>query len=160
MGNARTEYTASIGERIKKYLDDNPGEASRIAKELDISRQAINGWKRTGAISKKHLGGLSKVTGRSISYWMSGEEAPPESIADAPKNLAPLIEAWRWLMPDQRDEALKDIEAKALANKRAAQYFYPTISVREPSIANTLLSATPVSKARAAERLPPAPKKK
>lgn len=49
-----------------------------IAKACGVTPQAVTGWRRTGRIAKKHLSVLSRLSSRSLSWWLGGLTVPSD----------------------------------------------------------------------------------
>jgi DNA-binding Xre family transcriptional regulator len=72
-----------------------------IAKECGVTKQAVQGWIKTGRFDKKHLSTLSRVTGKPLWWWL---DADPEASAEA---LVSSLEDWR-LQASSRSQAVID----------------------------------------------------
>lgn len=42
----------------------------RIAEACGVSKQAVQGWKNTGRIDKRHLTALASLTGKPLEWWL------------------------------------------------------------------------------------------
>jgi transcriptional regulator with XRE-family HTH domain len=50
--------------------------SAAMATECRVTPQAVNGWRSTGRIAKKHLPKIAKLTGRPLEYFLEEEPAP------------------------------------------------------------------------------------
>lgn len=70
----------STAETIKKKLAEviaSGIKQTQIAQHCDVSKQAVQSWKNTGRIDKRHLQALSEVSGRPLTWWLDMAEDPP-----------------------------------------------------------------------------------
>ncbi len=111
--NTAQAMAAKLDEAIKasgvKSID--------IAEACGVSKQAVQGWKKTGRIDKKHLPKLAKVTRLPLEWWLgeASTDSPDEIPGYAKTSLARLTDIGRQLT--EKDWAL----LVATANHLAAQ---------------------------------------
>jgi transcriptional regulator with XRE-family HTH domain len=125
--NAKGWSRAELGRRMAKAVGrDKPfaGESVRRYEE------GIDKPRRDGRLA------LAKVFDRSEQYIEFGESARQEAREPSPTygvDVAPeverLIRAFSWLMEDERDALLKEIEAKAVTNKAIAKQLGPRFKI-------------------------------
>jgi phage repressor protein C with HTH and peptisase S24 domain len=72
-GRIKPSFMA-LGDLIKKALDESGISQAEIARRLDVTPQAVNGWIRTGTISKKKLAQLARETGSNLEGLMLGRQ--------------------------------------------------------------------------------------
>ncbi|GAA5075645.1 hypothetical protein GCM10025759_19370 [Lysobacter panacisoli] len=108
---------AAVAERLKKAIADLPYSKSEVADRLGVSPQAVTGWESTGRIGKKSLAGLALMSGRSVHYFLTGEQEPPQGdwgaiLGRLPGNLAVIREESSTMLPrlNPGDSALYDPE--------------------------------------------------
>lgn len=83
--NADNQAMLSTAEALKRklaaVLAGGLSQAA-IAKTCGVSKQAVQGWKNTGRIDKKHLPALAVVSGRPLEWWLdySQDAIPAEAI--------------------------------------------------------------------------------
>lgn len=58
-----------------------------VAKACGVTKQAVQGWKSTGRIDKRHLPALSMLSGKPLWWWLDLNNTDP-----APDNVIPAIE--------------------------------------------------------------------
>lgn len=53
-------------------MDDHkpPVRSSAVATECKVTPQAVNGWRETGRVAKRHLTVLARMTNRPLSYFL------------------------------------------------------------------------------------------
>lgn len=71
-----------------------------VARECRVSAQAVNGWRKTGRIAKRHLTKIAELTGRPLEFFLNAEAAAvperyPIEEAQAIKRLRGALPAWR-----------------------------------------------------------------
>ncbi|MBL8511869.1 MAG: hypothetical protein JNM52_09515 [Betaproteobacteria bacterium] len=59
---------------IRQALVDANISPAEMARRMDVTPQAVNGWLRTGRISKRHMWGLAKETGHPVEHFMGVRE--------------------------------------------------------------------------------------
>jgi hypothetical protein len=50
--------------------------SAALADACHVTAQAVNGWRKTGRVAKRHLGTIAKLTGRPLEYFL-GESVDP-----------------------------------------------------------------------------------
>lgn len=145
---------SELAIKIANFLDSTPGAAAKLALMCGVTRQAVTGWKRPGAISRTNMAHLVVLSGRPLEWWTGASRTQDDKSAQALQ----LFDAWRWLLPSQQDELLAQISALAEINRAAAQQFSGRLDVTKlPGTVTQLLNATPVRQTRAKKRLPATP---
>ena len=66
-----------LAAKLELVLADTNVKQSDIADACGVSKQAVQGWKKTGRIDKKHLPKLAQVTGKPLEWWLSIEQETP-----------------------------------------------------------------------------------
>ncbi|WP_321914799.1 helix-turn-helix domain-containing protein [Paraburkholderia sp. J11-2] len=69
---------AHLGERLAWVLEDKNISDAEVASACEVTRQAVNGWKRTGRIAKSQLLKLADLTGYPVSWWLGGSAEATE----------------------------------------------------------------------------------
>lgn len=72
----------SLALKIDRAIADSRLSSKRIAELCGVSPQAVNGWKRTGRISKESLAVLVQVVGQPLEHFMCGSAVPGNSNAE------------------------------------------------------------------------------
>jgi hypothetical protein len=75
-----------VGRRIAKAMDeaDPPVTGSSLAKACHVTPQAVSSWRTTGRVGKRHLTTISRLTGRSLEYFVSAS-VPANGKSGIPK---------------------------------------------------------------------------
>lgn len=138
-----------LAKRFRAALEELQLSNAQIAKACGVTLSAVTNWKTDGRIHKKHLATLAQLTGRPLAWWLGD----PKVATTAPDAGAPsreerqLLDAWRWLLPEEQASMKADIEARAARNMEAAKVFRLRVS-----------PAPVATDARVAQHIPPAPK--
>lgn len=66
-------FMEDVTTRIRRALKKAEISYAEIARRLSITPQAVNGWFRTGRVSKTSLTGVARETGVSLEYLMTGQ---------------------------------------------------------------------------------------
>lgn len=74
-----------LARRITRAIDeaDPPVTSAAIATECKVTAQAVNGWRKTGRVSKRYLPKIAAMTGTNPLYFLD------ESISDKDSRAAP-----------------------------------------------------------------------
>lgn len=109
-----------------------------IARSLEVSKQTVDQWMGKGRPAPESIFRIAdrwKVDAR----WLATEEGqmlpvkPPTPLAEPSDPSSPevtrLIKAFAWLMDDERNHLLRDLEAKAATNKAIAKQLGPRFKV-------------------------------
>jgi hypothetical protein len=72
-----------IAKRLREAMDEAkpPIRGSDLAIACGVTPQAISGWRETGRLAKRHLPTISRVTGRSVEYFIA------ETVPSSTKNV-------------------------------------------------------------------------
>lgn len=65
-----------LAKRLREAMDNKVPRlsAAALAKSCKVTDQAVNGWRKTGRIAKRHLPTISAETGKPLAYFL-GEDA-------------------------------------------------------------------------------------
>lgn len=74
--------------------------AAALAKACGVTDQAVNGWRKTGRIAKRHIPKIAELTGKPLEYFLNADgralpEHYPIEEAQAMKRLRNALPAWR-----------------------------------------------------------------
>lgn len=97
MAARHTSDAQALAARIRAALAVSNADTAAIAKECGISRQAIDGWRSSGRIAKKHLPVLARFTGQSVDYFIGTAEMTAQELDEVQ-----LILAYRDMPPEHR----------------------------------------------------------
>ena len=78
-----------IRKRIVHALEHDPRNAKEIAKEIEVSEQAVSKWKRTGQIATENIAMFCQVLGLSYAWFLEGK--PPMYLKDISPSTAKSI---------------------------------------------------------------------
>ncbi|MFD2754267.1 helix-turn-helix domain-containing protein [Comamonas terrae] len=110
-----------LAAKLESVLSDPRIKQSDIADACGVSKQAVQGWKKTGRIDKKHLPKLAQVTGKPLEWWLSidGPQELLEAQTQKPSEEA-LVDAFSDWRLQASPRSLETINKLALLAKKNA----------------------------------------
>lgn len=72
----------TIQDRLRAAIKEAGLKPVDVARELDITPQAVNSWFATGAIGKDKLSKLAALTNRSTDWFIQGDTVPKAPNSD------------------------------------------------------------------------------
>ena len=101
----------STSQRLAGKLDEAIRESNLkqtdIATACGVTKQAVQGWLKTGRIAKNHLPKLADITGRPLAWWLAGEQT--DEVVQPDENARVLTELRSWRMhASTRSQAVID----------------------------------------------------
>lgn len=65
-----------LARRLREAMDRRVPRlsAAALAKICKVTDQAVNGWRKTGRIAKKHLPRIAAETGKPLEYFLGEDE--------------------------------------------------------------------------------------
>lgn len=118
----------ALAARIREVIADMPQTKAEISEALGVTPQAITGWETTGRIGKKSLAGLAALSGKAITYFLSGQKSMPEDWSEI-QGYAHAVALGDGSSPDDYAEAHKlkfktsSLRKKGLLGKRIEVYY-------------------------------------
>lgn len=93
---------------------------STIAAECGVTKQAVQGWLKTGRIDKKHFRTLARITQRPLSWWLDSAESPDISsdltlVED--DQVVDQLQDWRLQASEKSQEVIDQLTLLARRNK-------------------------------------------
>lgn len=94
-----------IARRIKLAMDGHkpPIKSARIAALCGVTPQAVNGWRKTGRVAKRHLAVISRETERPLQFFLE-DGAPTQAPLQIEESEA--IARLRTALPQWRNYVL------------------------------------------------------
>jgi transcriptional regulator with XRE-family HTH domain len=96
MLKARSE-SEIMAEKVVYALGKSELTDAEVARECGVSKQAVNGWRKTGRISKGNLKSLADLTGFPLAWWADPaapiEGREPHRDGDRSRDAKPTIKA-------------------------------------------------------------------
>lgn len=98
-----------IGQRINQVLEEKgmPGDYAALAKQFDVALTSVYGWVESGRISKMRLPQLADWSGRSLSWWLAGEQPEEAEQPDESARILSELRGWR-MHASTRSQAVID----------------------------------------------------
>lgn len=86
-----------LAAKLEEVLSDPRVKQADIAEACGVSKQAVQGWKKTGRIDKKHLPKLAQVSGKPLEWWLSidGSDQGGLKKASGEDQLSDSFNDWR-----------------------------------------------------------------
>lgn len=63
--------SAALAKKLSTALKESGIRQTDVAAACNVSKQAVQGWVKTGRIDKKHLNTLAAITGKPLSWWLA-----------------------------------------------------------------------------------------
>ncbi|MEI5998264.1 hypothetical protein H3V53_13930 [Paraburkholderia bengalensis] len=63
-----------IGKKLRAMIDSGAIDAAELARACGVTRQAVYGWLKTGRVAKERLPVFEKLSGKSLSWWLSPDD--------------------------------------------------------------------------------------
>lgn len=82
-----------IRAKLQEVLETSPLRQSEIAAACGVSKQAVQGWIKTGRVDKKHLPSLAAVSGKSLDWWLDSDS---NASTETDKALLETLKGWRF----------------------------------------------------------------
>jgi hypothetical protein len=131
----------AIAGRLREILQV-AGRKTAIAKECKVSDQAVTGWIKTGRIDKKHLPIIAKMSGKTVDWILTGQNAaqittdrpagqeeggiePATSLTEDQRRALDYVDG---LSPSQRVEWFRWAEARQQDNQEVIEHVGPRLT--------------------------------
>jgi len=75
-----------LGERLKEMIDSGVIDPAELARQCGVTRQAVYGWLKTGRVAKHHLPVFSRLSGKSLDWWLGESNAALRAISSLPQS--------------------------------------------------------------------------
>lgn len=96
-----------LAEKLEEAIRESQLKQTDIAIACGVTKQAVQGWLKTGRIAKNHLPKLADITGRPLAWWLAGEHT--DELVQQDENARILTELKSWRMhASTRSQAVID----------------------------------------------------
>lgn len=102
-----------IRTKLAEVLQTSSLRQADIAEACGVSKQAIQGWIKTGRIDKKHLPALASISGRPLSWWLDAEESNAQPSDQA---LLDTLQGWRFKASSRSQKVIDQLCVLAQKN--------------------------------------------
>lgn len=132
-----------IAAKFNEAFPQKKGEHSdqEIATACGVTKQAVNGWRATGRIAKKHIGKLAELSNRPLDFWLPNSDGSTTSDSG---QLTPteqkLITGFR-AASDADRETLLWLANRALSSRRDAPKDMESAAFHPPLPKDAIASA-------------------
>lgn len=79
---AMLTHAEQLALKLRYVLEERGITQTAIATACDASKQAVQGWKKTGRIAKHHLPKLAELTKLPLEWWLDPDAAIPPRLGD------------------------------------------------------------------------------
>lgn len=125
----------TLADRLTWAMKSAEVTSGDLEKAAGVTRQSVYAWRtgRIAEIASKHLLKVAAALHISPHWLQTGEGDPSPELNKGPAvtGLVEVIEAWKWLLPDQREVILAQLVQLADVNRRAAESFGDQAKTRE-----------------------------
>lgn len=83
-----------MAQKLGQALEESGLTQTVLAERCGVSKQAVQGWLKTGRIDKGRLASLASATGKPLEWWLDAEPTPL-AINSASESLSE-YKASRW----------------------------------------------------------------
>jgi len=93
-----------LARRVREAMDAHKPKVTSVAlaDACKVTPQAVNGWRKTGRLHKKHLATIAKLTDRPLSWFLSAATEMREPDGKYVIEEAEAISRLRHALPDWR----------------------------------------------------------
>lgn len=138
-----------LARRLREAMDTKQPRLSSaaLAAACKVTDQAVNGWRKTGRLAKKHLPTIARETGRPLEYFLGQETRGITTNYDmtlttaeglAIKNLRDALPEWRRYVTSlamttskERQQLFLDMLQQHVPDETVAKAFGPAPHVEE-----------------------------
>jgi len=120
-----------LARRLVAAMNDPKDGVSsvQLASKCKVTPQAVNGWRKTGRISKRHLKNISEATHRALTYFLDenaeSEAQPPAANQERQQyaggstdpRIGVIAGHYHFLTEPQKKQVLLEIKSMADANR-------------------------------------------
>lgn len=64
-----------MAAKLAEALSSPPLKHTDVAAACGVTKQAVQGWLRTGRFDKRHLPTLARITNKPLEWWLSSDES-------------------------------------------------------------------------------------
>lgn len=76
--------SAALAKKLAYAIEEKGLSQVEIAKRCSVSKQAVQGWKKTGRIAKQHMLVLAEMSGLPLDWWLDSSQLTYTATQDAP----------------------------------------------------------------------------
>lgn len=100
-----------MAQKLGEAMSKPPLKQAEVAVACGVTKQAVQGWLKTGRFDKKHLPTLAKVTGRPLAWWLDADtDTPSDDLLNA-------LQDWRLQASSKSQEVIDSLILLAKKNK-------------------------------------------
>lgn len=96
-----------LAGKLEEVIRESNLKQSDIAVACGVTKQAVQGWIKTGRIAKNHLPKLAEISGRPLTWWLAGEQTEEEPQTNESARILNELKSWR-MNASTRSQAVID----------------------------------------------------
>jgi len=100
-----------MAAKLAEATSDPKIKQADVAAACGVTKQAVQGWLKTGRFDKKHLPKLSKLTGKPLTWWLDAAADPVDP------SLLGALQDWRLQSSARSVQVIDQLTLLAKKNK-------------------------------------------
>lgn len=114
----RKKMSKELAARIDAAIRASKFTKAEIARMFQVTPQAVNGWVKTGSISKQTLIELAGILGTTANKLLFGYDSPGSEVGEGKGEMS------LFLTDEEKEKLDKIAKSKGLTFEEAAQYVF------------------------------------
>ena len=108
--------SAKLAVKLDTVIRESKIKQTDIATACGVTKQAVQGWLKTGRIDKSHLPKLADISGRSLNWWLEDDESNTTASEDENARILAELKNWRLRSSTRSQMVIDQLCALAQAN--------------------------------------------
>lgn len=100
--------------KLKEAISIAKVTQTQVATACGVTKQAVQGWVKTGRFDKKHLPTLAAITGKPLEWWL--DIASDNAAATEEEKILAALQDWRMQASQKSREVIDQLGVLAQKN--------------------------------------------
>ena len=96
-----------LAAKLEEAIRESNLKQIDIATACGVTKQAVQGWLKTGRIAKNHLPKLADISGRRLEWWLAEKQSEETELLDESARILSELRGWR-MHASTRSQAVID----------------------------------------------------